>query len=254
MIPAHALSALDAREDRALTAHLAECDECRREFEDWKETSAGLALDAEPIVPSAALRNRLLSQVRNEKTETVIPFPAAVKKNVWTSFGSLGAIAAAVLFVALLIYVIVLWRENRAMQAQLVQLTKEIEATKKGLDEQATLIKMFAKPGTRFAALSGMPVAPGATATLAYDTSGNAMVMTNGLPAPPSGKAYQLWFIVSGKPPMPGKTFSTDAQGKAMMEDQVPASAMNSAVFAITLEPKDGVPSPTGAMYLKSGS
>jgi hypothetical protein len=51
---------------------------------------------------------------------------------------------------------------------------------------------------------------------------------------------------------MPGRTFSTDGHGKAMMEDQIPAVAMNSAVFAITLEPKDGVPAPTGTMYLRS--
>ena len=254
MIPAHALSALDADEDRALTAHLAECAECSGEFEDWKETAAGLALTAEPIEPSAGLRNRVLSQIRNDKVETVIPFPTSVKKNVWSSFGSLGAIAAAILFVALLVYVIVLWRENRAMQLQLTKLETEITKTRKDLDYQTKFIKMIGKPDTRLADLAGMPVAPGATAKLLYDKSGHAMVMTNGLPVPPEGKAYQIWFIVSGKPPMPGKTFSPDAQGKAMMEDQIPASAMNSAVFAVTLEPKDGVPAPTGAMYLKSGS
>jgi len=72
---------------------------------------------------------------------------------------------------------------------------------------------------------------------------------------PPEGPRM-IWsdgFIVGGKP-MPGKTFSTDPQGKAMMEDQIPAVAMNSPVFAVTLEPKNGVPSPTGDMYLRSGS
>jgi anti-sigma-K factor RskA len=254
MIPAHALSALDAADDRVLTDHLTECAECRREFGDWQETCAGLALDAQPIEPSSEIRKRVLSQIRNDKAETIIPFPSSPKKNVWSSFGSLGAIAAAILFVALLVYVIVLWRENRAMQDQLVQLKTEIENTKKDLETQANLMKILSKPGTRFAELTGMPAAPGATATLAYDTSGHAMVMTNGLPAAPAGKAYQLWFIVSGKPPMPGKTFSPDAQGKAIMVDQIPAGAMTSAVFAVTLEPKDGVPSPTGPMYLKSGS
>ena len=78
------------------------------------------------------------------------------------------------------------------------------------------------------------------------------MIMAQNLPAAPVGKEYQLWFIVPGKQPMPGKTFSTDNQGKGMMEDQVPAEAMTSAVFAITLERKGGVQAPEGAMYLKS--
>ena len=87
-----------------------------------------------------------------------------------------------------------------------------------------------------------------------YDSSGHAVIMAKGLPAAPSEKEYQLWFIVPGKKPIPGKTFSIDSLGTGMMEDQVPAEAMNSAVFAITLERKGGVNSPEGSMYLSSGS
>jgi len=64
---------------------------------------------------------------------------------------------------------------------------------------------------------------------------------------------YQLWFIV-GKEKMPGKTFRTDGSGSGVLIDQVPAAAMNSAVFAITVEPKGGVTSPTGQIYLVSRS
>ncbi len=37
-----------------------------------------------------------------------------------------------------------------------------------------------------------------------------------------------------------------------MLKDQIPAHALN-AVFAITLEPENGVEKPTGEIYLKSG-
>ena len=99
-----------------------------------------------------------------------------------------------------------------------------------------------------------MPIAPQAIAKFAYDSSGHAMIMTKGLPAAPVGKQYQLWFIVPGKAPMPGKSFSTDNEGKAVMEEQMPAEAMNSAVIAITLEKQGGVTKPEGAMYLSSRS
>jgi hypothetical protein len=39
-----------------------------------------------------------------------------------------------------------------------------------------------------------------------------------------------------------------------MLDDQVPASAREAAVFAITLEPKSGVQVPTGSIYLLSAS
>ena len=254
MISAYALSALDAPNDSVLSTHLNECAECRQEFDEWKETSAAIALDAKPLEPSTQLRDRILTQARADKVSVsrpnVIPL-ARKQKNVWSSLGTLGAIAASLLFLALLVNVVLLWREKQAVQSELETLRAEVSKTKKDLDEQTRIIQMFAKPGTRFAELTAMPIAPAATAKLAYDSAGHAMIMTNGLPAPPAGKAYQLWFIVGGKP-MPGKTFSTDSSGKAMMEDQIPAVAMNSAVFAITLEPKEGVAAPTGSMYLRS--
>src|SRR5215470_7785419 len=95
MIPAHALSALDPADDRMLTNHLVECSECRGEFDEWQETAAALALGSDVMEPSPQLRERILVEVRALKTSkpvsNVVPF-APAQKNVWTSFGSLGAI------------------------------------------------------------------------------------------------------------------------------------------------------------------
>jgi anti-sigma-K factor RskA len=101
--------------------------------------------------------------------------------------------------------------------------------------------------------LNGTQVMPGAHAMIAYDKNGNAVLMAKGLPPPPAGKVYQLWFIAGGKP-MPGRVFTTDAAGAGTLNDQIPAEALSAAVFAITLEPKDGMPSPTGPIYLSSGT
>src|SRR6478672_2533734 len=102
MIPAHALSALDWTDDRGLTDHLAQCVECRQELNEWQKTAAAVALTASPAEPSLAVRERILSQIRSEMDESinpnVIPFKQP-QKNIWSSFGSLGAVAAAVLLV-----------------------------------------------------------------------------------------------------------------------------------------------------------
>src|SRR6185295_2706879 len=107
MIPAHALSALDAAEGRVLTVHLESCDECRRELDDWQSTTAGLAFEASPLEPSSRVKQRILTQVRALKIDVqpskVVPFVQPVR-SVWSSFGSLGAIAAAILFVGVLVY------------------------------------------------------------------------------------------------------------------------------------------------------
>lgn len=257
MIPAHALSALDPVEDRMLTNHLVECSECRHELYVWESTAAMLVLGVDGAEPSPQVRERILSQARTGKdgvsSTRVIPFPPP-PRNVWSSLGSLGAIAAVVVVAALLVNAFVMWRENRAFRYEIATLQGEVRSSQLELDRKTKLLEMVEKPGTHIAELKGMQTAPGATAKLMYDSTGHAMIMAKGLPAAPPDKEYQLWFIVPGKKPMPGKTFSTDSKGSGMMEDQVPAEAMNSAVFAVTLERKGGVNSPEGSMYLSSGS
>ncbi len=53
---------------------------------------------------------------------------------------------------------------------------------------------------------------------------------------------------------MPGKVFTPDSAGNGVLQDQIPAVALNSAVFAVTLEPAGGMPTPTGEIFLHSSS
>jgi anti-sigma-K factor RskA len=230
LIPAHALSALDAAEESVLREHLEGCAECRRELADWEPTAASLALSAAPVEPSPQVRERLLSKIGSEKSgSNVVPFARPSR----TAWGSLTSIAAVILFAALIVTVIVLWQQNRTLRRQ---------------NEAIQLL--FTVPASHIAQLSGTREATGATAKLAYDNNGRALLITKGLPDAPEGKAYQLWFIVGDKP-LPGKTFKPDEYGNSMTTDQVPETARNSAVFAVTLEPAGGVTAPTGAIYLR---
>jgi anti-sigma-K factor RskA len=238
MIPARALSALDAAEEQALNEHLENCDECRKELEEWQATAATLAVVADPTEPSPKVRERILSEVRKElATPEVIPF-RSTSRNVWRSFGSLGAMAAVVLITALIVGLIVLWRENRRINDEL--------AKTRAFFELATT------PGARVNELKGVDLGSGATATLAFDKTGHAMLIASKLPSVPRGKAYQLWFIVGKNPPMPGKTFSPDDAGNGVLKDQMPKEALDSAIFAITVEPEGGSNTPTMPIYLRS--
>jgi len=238
MIPARAISALDAEDARVLNGHLENCPECRRELEDWESTAAALVLAAEPLEPSPQVRKRILSEIGSDRsTSQVVPFKST-SRNIWTSFGSLGAIAAVVLFAVLIVALIVLWRQNRAAQVDLARANE--------------FLQLITTPGAKVTELKGTDVDVGATAKLVYDRSGRAILIADRLPGVPRGKAYQLWFIV-GNRPLPGKTFVPDDTGKGVMKDQVPATALDSAVFAITLEPAGGASAPTGSIYLRSG-
>ncbi len=238
MIPARALSALDAAEAHALNEHLENCAECRKELEEWQATAATLALTADSVEPSPAVRERILSEVRKDlASPEVLPF-RSTPRNIWSSFGSLGAMAAVVLLTALIVGLIVLWQQNGRMREELA-LSKQF-------------VELVTTPGARVSELKGIDLGAGATASLAYDQNGHAMLMANKLPQPPQGKAYQLWFIVGKNPPMPGKTFSPDNTGKGMLKEQMPREAINSAIFAITMEPERGSVAPTSPIYLRS--
>jgi len=95
MIPARALSALDAAEERALNEHLENCSECRTELEQWQATAAALSLAPDPAEPSPEVRQRILSEVRKDLSSApeVIPFRSA-PRNIWSSFGTLGSLLA----------------------------------------------------------------------------------------------------------------------------------------------------------------
>src|ERR1044071_2528825 len=237
MIPARALSALDATEERALNEHLENCEECQKELEEWQATAAALAVSADPSEPSPEVRERILSEVRKDLSAEVVPF-RSTSRNIWRSFGSLGAMAAVVLVTALIVGLIVIWRENRRINEELAR-TREF-------------VQLATTPGAKMNELKGVDLGAGATAKLTYDKSGHAMLMADNLPSVPRGKPYQLWFIVGKNPPMPGKTFSPNEAGKGVLEDQMPKEALDSAIFAITLEPEGGVDKPTGQIYLRS--
>jgi anti-sigma-K factor RskA len=240
MIPARALSALDAAEERALDEHLENCDECRQELEEWQATAATLAVTADPAEPSPIVRERILSEVRRENLAAEeTPF-RSTSRNIWRSFGSLGAMAAVVVFSVLIVGLIVLWRENNAIKDQLAKV-EEFQ-------------QLVTTPGAKVTELKGVELGAGATAKVAYDTNGHAMLMASKLPSVPQGKAYQLWFIVGKNPPMPGKTFAPDNSGGGVLKDQMPREALDSAVFAITLEPATGSNAPTSPVYLVSSA
>jgi hypothetical protein len=266
MLAAQALNALEVAEVRDLEAHLQGCAECRSQLTEWEDTAATLAfasLEARLLEPSPQLRGRILEAVRangpgksaedgyRPQASNVVPLKQHTP--AWSSAQTWGAIAAGMVITGLVATLLVLWTQNRQARRELTALTVQVRDAQQQLIQQRQVMEIVAAPGTRMTELTGTKVMPGAHATIAYDKNGHAVLMAKGLPPPPAGKAYQLWFIAGGKP-MPGKVFTTDVSGSGTLNDQIPAEALNSAVFAITLEPKEGVAAPTLPIYLSSGA
>ena len=257
LLALHAVDALDASDRGRVEEHLASCAACRAELTELRE-AAGLLAHASPAAePSAAVRTRILDQVRKEKelgavSSRVIPFQTRSASGLWPNALR---IAAAIAFVALLIGVAVLWRREASSQQEIARLSQQLDQQNQELAHNREALALINAAGAKKMELAGSQTAQAARGTFIYDqATGRAVVMTNGLPAVPAGMAYEVWFIPKGHSPMPGKTFRVDASGHAMTMDQMPVEAMQGAVIAITLEPEKGSASPTGAIYLSSSA
>jgi anti-sigma-K factor RskA len=272
MLAAHALGALDADEARMVEEHLQACAECRAEMDEWRETAGALAYGVGAAEPSSGLRSRILESVRAEgalpkakrKGGLKLAVPevskatdssskvTAMPRRAWTGAHTFSAIAASLALIALATSIFLMWR-LRVNERELARYHTAVEVLAKQAAGERAARELLTSPQSESALLAGTNMAPGARAHLAFDRgTGHAMLFAYGLPPAPAGKAYQLWFISGGKV-MPGKVFTPDTRGQAMINEEVPVTSLDKApVFAVTLEPSGGVQAPTGEKYLLS--
>ena len=270
LLAAHALGALDAPEMARVEEHLETCAECRAELEEWRETAAALAYTVKAAEPSTDLRSRILENVRatdkpSTSKESVKGDGAAPASNVVRmseasrfvrrSIAVYGAIAASLVIVALAASLFITWQRLQETRNALARYEQTVSSLAREVAQERAARELVTSPTSHSAQLSGTNMAPSASAQLAFDRrTGRAKLFAYNLPAAPAGKAYQLWFISNGKV-MPGRVFTPDSAGSAVMDEQVPVESLGSApIFAVTLEPAGGVQIPTGEKYLLSAS
>jgi hypothetical protein len=287
-----ALAALDALErdgggdgeqpqQRALDEHIAGCADCRVELGALRDVAASLVyVAALPKAPAPELRARILTAVKSQPQHTRERLPSngdastatAQTANV-SSFDEFekrreardvrisrrvmmfGSLAASLAVAALLITLGLAWQRNARLQGDLARLSETIDRTQQELARTRADRELLAAPEAHTATLAGTKMAERARARLTFDAStGRAMLTAADLPPAPAGKAYQLWFIAEGKPPLPGSVFQPDRRGHAEMHENIPPEGRTAAVFAITLEPEGGTSAPTGEIYLKGSA
>jgi anti-sigma-K factor RskA len=105
-------------------------------------------------------------------------------------------------------------------------------------------------PATRFVSLGALEPAAGANARMVWHKTAGGLLVVQGMPPAPPGKAYELWAIPPGGSPIPAGVFTVDAKGAASLRVSPVAAGTDVETFAVTLEPATGVSAPTGAMYL----
>ncbi|MFS0895333.1 anti-sigma factor domain-containing protein [Microbacterium sp. 179-I 3D3 NHS] len=211
-----ALDALSPDDERRFRDALDRHAEWRAIAEADAETAVALSAAAAPAAPPAGIRAALLAQIAETPQEGVAA-PAPNRR--WTRVVFALAACLALLVGVGIAAVAINGQLNRP--ASVIAL-EEIQASSDA--EQATV---------------ELPDGGSATAHWSAST-GTAVLVTDGIPAPADGKTYELWFV-RGESAIPAGVFDVDdGRATAALDGDMQAGD----VIAVTVEQAGG--SPTG--------
>lgn len=198
---------------------------------------------ATPVVPIQSGRNLPLSDADAPRTEApVVAMTPPVKRRAqWLSAASfIGLLLAlgGLLFLA---------SRNRQQTDALAEaqrsnldLNRKFVEAQRRLNSKDEMIAMLQSDVFKKIKLTAVPGKPDALVQLMWNTQTKAVYVSNlTLPQAPSGRQYQLWAIVDGKPVDAG-TLNSERGVVQTMKTFNRAEA-----FAITLEQAGGSPTPT---------
>lgn len=279
-LPAYALGGLTPLERARLEEHLAAgCEICELELPAWNAAAERLPLGVTPIDPPAELKARLMARIAAERPSRppaagVAPaVPAVPSVNVTPlrrpearpSYVPLALAAALVMGVGLA----GLWRaarsevsslraerqeiarERTALVAEVARLKSETARLETDLASKAKDIAWLHDPRVQIALLKGLKDSPQARARMLWNPgSKQGVLLVDGLPPLPLEKSYQLW-VFAKDVPLPAGTFGTGADGRGVVDlAALESLGGDPSKFAVSVEPKGGVPKPTGAIVL----
>ena len=242
----YVLGALTSAEEQAFEAHLAACPLCAAEVRSLAPVAAALAHLATPAEPAAPVRAHLLTAL--SKTSR-----SPVRWHVsW-----LAAAASVALAVALGGYAAQLRGRVTGLESRLREATMLAEASERQVAEvrrtafeAQSEVAVLAAPDLARIDLAGQPAAPSASARAFWSRSRGLVFTASNLPAPPPGRAYQLWVLTAQPAPISAGMLRPDASGRVNARFDTPSNLPRPVAMAVTLEPEGGVPSPTGDKYL----
>ena len=118
----------------------------------------------------------------------------------------------------------------------------------------ALLRTLLTQPDYTIWPVAGTADAPTASARLVTaPTRQDAVLLTSGLRVLETGKVYQVWFLSGGRA-VPNALFTVDTQQQGSSMVHLPASLSTFDSIAVTVEPRDGSPSPTGPIVLSGAT
>jgi anti-sigma-K factor RskA len=268
--PLYVIGALDEKTAQEVEASLdSATPQQHHTIARWRDV-ATLLPQALPLqTPPDYVRERLISRIAEESQQT--PIEIAVEESTSREMAEQGEIkilpfvksrraesntvrwmliAASVLLAIGFGY---LFKRNADLAHKLDALAKERDRLLRVVAEGGRQGDNTVTPRNRVIELVGEEI-PQANATVVWDTKAQQWaICIFDLPAPPSDKDYQLWYVTKNSSKISAAVFRTDSKGRTILKLTLPPDASAGlAATAVTLEPRGGSPQPTGKFYLKA--
>jgi len=238
--------ATDPRRAAELAAELVIwCDALEAELDDTEE---GLPKELVELAPPPGVKERVLRNIRGEGEFATAPIP---DRGLVTMIWALGVAASFMLALAFG----ALWYATRAdlgaTRANVAQLEGLLHDKTSEMQEKDRELAWLKDPRVQVALLKGLETNPTAKAKLLWNPgTKEGILWVSGLPPLPLEKSYELWAFVGDQPVAAG-TFDARGDGTTVIPISKQENLGEAPVkFAVSVEPKGGVPSPTGAIVL----
>jgi anti-sigma-K factor RskA len=219
---------------------------------ELKFAATALAVGARPVPPPPELKARLLDSLGPARAPTRRAARSTRSMAAWMALA-----AAALLLVLIGLDDRKLRRQRDELFDRTAELSQHLSAAQQQLStaqaekaRQELYRRVLESDDVKVLFLDGKDPQPGARAKVFWSEKGKRGVILAGNLAPlPADKQYELWVFDKGKP-VPAGVFDADAAGRALFESPDLSAIAAAQNFAVTIEPRGGVPAPTGPIVL----
>jgi hypothetical protein len=130
---------------------------------------------------------------------------------------------------------------------------RETEQLREAVTRQRGIIEVLTTPGLRVGYLQKAKLGVSTQGHVLWNERKKGWVFyAFGMPQPPPGKEYQVWFMTEREGPVSAGLFTPDQAGTGVVLAQPPSKLFGEIkAAAVTLEPAGGLPKPSGEMYLR---
>ncbi|MEO6681821.1 MAG: anti-sigma factor [Ginsengibacter sp.] len=253
LLEQYALGAVTPEESVIVESFLSQYPDLKKELDLIEVALENYALQNAQI-PDSSVKQKLMVNLFSDKnteeqhsnnakiggsSSAVAP---VVIENKIHSFYKMASAAMLVLLIGSIAFGYYFYNQNEDTRNKLDLVQQSLDEQQKRNIFLTDNLNIVTDKYTQNVVMKGTPQSPDAIAKIFWmKNTGQVYVDFMNLPAPPSGKQYQLWAIIDGKPVDAGMISSE----KAAYSIQKMKSFGKADAFAITLENSGGSPTPT---------